>query len=87
MKPIAFALLFGASLFASTVAFANADDAKWVAQCVKDNQDEHVSINVITKYCACMDNKMSDNETRSITEWEKSHPVERHECDRESGWR
>jgi len=33
-----------------------------------------------------MNEKMSDNETRSITEWEKSHPVERRACDKQAGW-
>lgn len=41
---------------------------------------------VITKYCTCMNNKMDENETQSITQWEKSHPKERTECDKESGW-
>jgi hypothetical protein len=87
MKRIAFAVLFGASLFASATAYADADDAKWVAQCVKDNQNEKATIEVITKYCTCMNNKMSNNETQSITTWEKTHVAERQACDKESGWR
>lgn len=70
----------------STVALANGDDAKWVAQCLKDNADAKVGVEVVTKYCTCMDNKMSDSETRTITQWEKSHPKERHECDAAAGW-
>ncbi|MBV9862978.1 MAG: hypothetical protein JO267_12630 [Alphaproteobacteria bacterium] len=85
MKAIAVALL-GTALFAG-VAFADSGDAKWVAQCVKDNQDARVSVEVITRYCTCMNNKMSSDETRSITEWEKTHETERHTCDREAGWR
>jgi endonuclease I len=33
-----------------------------------------------------MNNKMSNNENQSVTQWEKTHPVERTECDKESGW-
>ena len=42
---------------------------------------------IILKYCTCMNNKMSDNETQSISTWEKSHPAETQACDRESGWK
>jgi hypothetical protein len=87
MKSIAFALLLGGSLFASAAAYADADDAKWVARCVSDNQNEKASIEVITKYCTCMNNKMSSNETQSISTWEKTHVAERQACDKESGWR
>jgi len=87
MKTIFATLLLGASIFGSTAAFADADDVKWVAQCVKDNQDEKASVEVITKYCTCMNNKMSSNETQSITQWEKTHVAERQACDKESGWR
>lgn len=75
------------ALSASGLAFAGSDDAKWVAQCISDNKDEKVSIEVITKYCTCMNNKMDDNETLSITAWEKTHPAERAACDKESGWK
>ncbi|HWD58254.1 MAG TPA: hypothetical protein VG308_08260 [Stellaceae bacterium] len=87
MKPLAFALIATASLFGSAAAYADADDAKWVAQCVQDNKNEKASIDVITKYCTCMNNKMSSNETQSITQWEKTHATERQACDKESGWR
>ena len=87
MKPIALALLLGASLLCGKAAYANSDDAKWVAQCVQDNQGEKAAIEVITKYCVCMNNKMSDSETLTITQWEKTHPVEMKACDKESGWR
>jgi hypothetical protein len=86
MKTIVAGLLFGASLIASTMAFADADDAKWVAQCVSDNKDAKASVEVVTKYCTCMNNKMSSNETQSITQWEKTHATERQACDKEAGW-
>jgi hypothetical protein len=87
MKAIAVAILFGAAALLSGAAVAGPDDAKWVSQCVSDNKDEKATIEVITKYCTCMNNKMSDNETQSITQWEKSHPTERQACDKEAGWR
>jgi hypothetical protein len=87
MKPIACALLFAASLLGSAAALAGPDDAKWVAQCVSDNKDEKATVEVITKYCTCMNNKMSENETQSITQWEKTHATERQACDKEAGWR
>ncbi len=87
---LAFAVLLSvASLTASNAAFAqklNADDVKWINQCIADNKGG-ASDAVIRKYCTCMNDKMSDNETQSITQWEKSHPRERAACDRESGWK
>lgn len=63
-----------------------ADDVKWVNQCIDDNKGG-ASPDVIRKYCICMNEKMDDNETRSITQWEKSHPRERAACDKASGWK
>ncbi len=87
MRHLAAALLFTGSVLASTAALAGPDDAKWVAQCVTDNKDEKAAVEVITKYCTCMNNKMSDNETQSITQWEKTHVTERKACDKEAGWK
>ena len=86
MKKALLTLTLLASVFATSLAFAGSDDAKWVAKCISDNKDEKVSIEVITKYCTCMNNKMDDNETLSITAWEKTHPAEQAACDKESGW-
>jgi hypothetical protein len=86
VKAIAFAALIGLSLFSTTAAFADADDMKWVAKCLRDNADAKVGVEIVTKYCTCMNNKMSSDETLSITAWEKTHPAERKACDRESGW-
>ena len=87
MKPIALTLFFAASIFGAAAAYAGPDDAKWIAQCISDNKDEKATAEVITKYCTCMNNKMSENETQSITQWEKTHVAERKACDQESGWR
>jgi hypothetical protein len=64
----------------------SADDVKWINQCIADSKGG-ASDAVIRKYCICMNEKMDDNETRSITEWEKANPAARRACDRESGWR
>jgi hypothetical protein len=34
-----------------------------------------------------MNEKMDENETRSISEWEKANPRARAACDKESGWK
>lgn len=86
MKTIVAALMFTAFAF-TTAAFAvTTDDVKWINQCVNDNKGDAAPA-VILKYCTCMNNKMSNNETQSITQWEKTHVAERKACDRESGWR
>jgi hypothetical protein len=66
---------------------ATADDVKWINQCVQDNKNEGAKEEVVLKYCTCMNNKMSENETQSITQWEKVHVAERRACDREAGWK
>jgi hypothetical protein len=77
------ATLLGSSAFAQKM---NSDDLKWVNRCIDDNKDGAAPA-VIRKYCMCMNEKMDDNETQSISTWEKSHPKERAVCDKESGWK
>jgi hypothetical protein len=87
MKTIAAVLALAAVCAATTAAFAvTTDDVKWINQCVRDNKGGAPDA-VILKYCTCMVNKMDDNETRSVTQWEKSHESERKDCDKESGWK
>jgi hypothetical protein len=89
MKGFATALLLAACAFAPGGALAqkmDADDLKWINQCIDDNKGG-AAAEVIRKYCTCMNEKMDSNETRSITQWEKSNPRARAACDRESGWR
>jgi hypothetical protein len=82
-----FALLLGGGFCLTSAAFSqSADDRKWVAQCLSDNADAKVSASVVGSYCVCMNNKMSDGETRSITQWEKANPNARRACEREAGW-
>ena len=86
MKTSVAVLALGASLLAGAAFGATTADVKWINQCVRDNMGD-APANVVLKYCTCMNNKMSDNETQSITQWEKTHVAERKACDREAGWR
>ena len=90
MKRTAVALLLGASVMFTSPAFAqrmNQDDLKWINQCIDDNRNEGARADVVRKYCVCMNEKMDNNETRSISEWEKANPRTRDACSREAGWR
>jgi len=87
MRDLFFGLVIAAAALQSGVALAQtADDRRWIRQCVNDNKDQGQSDQVILAYCTCMNNKMSDNETRSITAWEKSNPRAMEACSREAGW-
>ena len=66
-------------------AFAIADNAARITKCVADNQGEGQTAAVVAAYCSCMNNKMSDSETQSITTWETSHPSEQKACSEEAG--
>jgi hypothetical protein len=72
---------------AGAPAFADADDAAWIKKCVADNKREGATATVVAAYCACMNDKMSSDETLSITAWEKTHPKEMAACDKEAGWK
>jgi len=85
MKILVLALA-AACVVVSAASAATTDDVKWINQCVNDNKGG-AAAEVVLKYCTCMNNKMSDNETQSITQWEKTHVAERKACDREAGWK
>ena len=88
MKLAIAALLTATSFFAIQPALAaTADDVKWINQCVADNKDQGAKQEVVLVYCTCMNNKMDEGETKSITQWEKTHETERKACDREAGWK
>ena len=75
-------------LLASSAAFAvTTDDVKWINKCIADSAGMDASPAVKLKYCTCMVNKMDDNETLSVTAWEKIHKAEAAACDKESGWK
>ena len=86
MNLAAVVLCLVGSAIAAFAQAMNADDVKWINQCIADNKGG-ASDAVVRKYCICMNEKMSSNETRSITEWEKANPVARAACDKEAGWR
>ncbi|NKE48052.1 hypothetical protein HB662_24960 [Roseomonas frigidaquae] len=70
-----------------TAQSASSDDRRWINQCLRDNRDARVSQRVVHAYCSCMNDRMSNNETRSITQWERANPRAREACERRSGWR
>ena len=76
-----------AAVWAVGPAFAGADDAAWIKKCVGDNKREGATPEVVAAYCGCMNEKMSSDETLSVTAWEKTHPEEMAACDKESGWK
>jgi hypothetical protein len=81
------ALLAATLLVSAARADTTEDDVTWINQCIADNKKEGATEDVVRKYCVCMDNAMSNAETKSITEWEKSHPDEVKACDKEAGWK
>jgi hypothetical protein len=84
---IAAGCAFAGSAFSSGQAKAEtADDVKWINQCIVDNKGGAAD-DVVRKYCTCVNGKMGDNETQSITQWEKAHVAERTACDKEAGWK
>ncbi|MBF0138572.1 MAG: hypothetical protein H7833_03530 [Magnetococcus sp. DMHC-1] len=83
---LALAVLVG-FMWVSSVSHAEVDHAKRIKKCIEDNQEEDASAEVIKRYCICMSGKMSDNEKKSISKWEKSHSAEVKMCDKESGWK
>ena len=74
------------AFLASTAAVAEDANTKWINQCILDNTDQGQTSEVLKSYCACMNFKMDENETRSVTEWEKSHETEAVECENKAGW-
>lgn len=86
MKTTMLVLLAALSVTTTVANAVTTDDVKWINQCVADNKGDAAAA-VVLKYCTCMNNKMSDNETQSITQWEKTHVAERKACDKEAGWK
>ena len=85
---VAIALVLSFAAAPASAQKMNADDLKWVNQCIDDSKGEPGATPAIArKYCICMNEKMDDNETRTITQWEKSHPAAQHDCEQKSGWK
>ena len=91
MKATFIGLCLIGSVVASSSALAqrmNADDVKWINQCISDNKGQPGATDpIVRKYCMCMNEKMGTNETQSISTWEKTHKAEREACDKEAGWK
>jgi hypothetical protein len=90
MKTSSFVLAALAAVAISHGASAQmtSDDLKWVNQCIADNKNEKGGTPAIVRaYCICMNEKMDDNETRSITQWEKANPKARVACEKQAGWK
>lgn len=90
MKTLASVLPAVAAMTLPHVASAQmtSDDLKWVNQCISDNKNEKGATPAIVRaYCICMNEKMDDNETRSITQWEKANPKARVACEKQAGWK
>ena len=83
------ALALGVFLAGTSSALAQmtADDLKWINRCIADNKRQGASAEVVRKYCICMNEKMDDNETRTITHWEKANPKARTACEKQAGWK
>jgi hypothetical protein len=87
-KVVIFAALTALAVFPGpALAQQDADDVKWIKQCVGDNKDQGQDAPVILAYCTCMNNKMSSNETRSVTQWEKANPKAMEACATQAGWK
>lgn len=89
-KPLSLVLAAVAAIGMSESVSAqmSSDDLKWVNQCISDNKGEKGGTPAIVRaYCICMNEKMDDNETRSITQWEKANPKARVACEKQAGWK
>jgi uncharacterized protein YggL (DUF469 family) len=88
MRFILTATLMLATALPALAQSMNADDLKWINQCIADNKSEKGGTpEIVRKYCICMNEKMDDNETRSITQWEKANPQARVACEKNAGWK
>ena len=54
---------------------------------MRDNAGAGVGAPIVRAYCTCMTDKMSENETRSVSVWELANPRAKAACDKESGWK
>ena len=88
MKIARMMVVFFAVVSVNHFVFAETDseDEDWITQCVQDHDGTNASPKVVQKYCVCMNNKMGDDEMRSICGWEKNHLMEKSDCQRESGF-
>ncbi len=67
-------------------AFAQANTAARIKQCIADNKDEEQDAEVLQDYCKCMSDAMGPTLQISVMQWEKSHPKEDEKCAAEADW-
>ena len=84
---ITHAVTIAALLISGAALAQKGDDKKWIDRCISDNKGEGATPEVVRKYCTCMNDKMDENETRSISQWEKANPDAMKACEKESGWK
>ena len=77
--------LIGAVVLSGT-ARADYEDQLWTAQCVRDYASSEVATTVLLKYCMCMTDKMDDEETKPVIEWEQAHSAEKASCMAKVRW-
>ena len=88
MRKIVSSLFVAAFIITTSQTIAaTKDDKAWINRCIKDNKDEGAQAKVVRAYCECMNNEMDDNETLSITAWEKKNPKVRDMCSKKAGWK
>lgn len=68
------------------VVAQTSDDRKWIGECIVDNKDEGQKPDVVSAYCTCMNNSMSDNERRSVSVFERANPSIQERCSKQAGW-
>lgn len=68
-------------------SFASSEENNdWITQCMEDNKKEGQEVETVMIYCHCMNEAMSESETRSITEWEQANPDTAEACSEKAGW-
>ena len=88
MKSTITSLFLIAFVMATSQVFAATKyDKAWINKCIADNKDEGAQPKVVKAYCECMNNEMDDNETLSITAWEKKNPKTQAMCSKKAGWK
>lgn len=86
-KKIAIVALLALTGMTGPTFAASKDDTAWVNKCIADNKGEGAKASVVKAYCECMNNEMSDNETLSISAWEKKNPKTQAMCSKKAGWK
>ena len=75
-------------LMTSASALAVTAGKERIDECIADNADEGQTPEVVSKYCECMDKRMGESETATVSAWEDqaAHDADEDACDAEAGW-